>query len=239
MATGKSIIAGALKLLQVKQSGEALSADEQADGMETINDFLDSLTNQKLMIPALVEITHTLVAGTQSYTIGASGTINTTWPRRLESAHLRRTTSGETYDYEIEIIKNARWSNIVDKGIQTDYPRYLYIRQDFPLATINLWPKPDSADVLVLQAWDTLTQVTDMTATLSFPPGYNEFLKYNIALRLAPEYIKGQVHPEVTKTATDTMYWIKTANADQTPQQRFEVAHVTGRGRGNIFTGGI
>ena len=87
MATGKTILKAALRLLNVKASVDSLSASELTDGQEVLNQLIDEWSNQKLMQPALVEITHTLTANDGQYSIGSGGDIDVT---RLSSKKLRK-----------------------------------------------------------------------------------------------------------------------------------------------------
>jgi len=235
MATGKTILKAALRLLNVKASVDALSSSELEDGKEVLNQLIDSWSNEKLMQPALVEVTHTLTASDGQYSIGPSGDINVTRPLRIESASVRR----NNLDYTVGIVENRVWESIYNKQTLSSYPRSLYFRNSYPLGEINLYPKPSEANLLVLQVWAQMDQITDMDATLALPPGFNRALKYNLALDLAPEYGK-QVTQVIHSTAMSSKKWIETANYGQVKRQMIEAAFVTGRARrGNIQTGGF
>ena len=235
MPTGKTILKGALRLLNVKASVDSLSAAEEEDGKEVLNDLLDSLGNEKLMLPALVEITHTLTANDGQYSIGSSGDINTDRPLKIESALIRK----DNLDYPVEMVESRVWNSIYNKQTTSSYPRSLYYRKSYPLGEINLYPVPNEANTLVLQVWAQLSQITNMDTTLTLPAGYNKFLKYQLAMDLAPEYGK-QVTHDIRNTALTTKKWVETANYGQIARQRIEAAFITGGyGRGNIQTGGF
>jgi hypothetical protein len=235
MATGKTVLLGALRLLNVKQSSEALATDELEDGKDSLNELIDSWSNQKLIQPALVEVTHTLTASDAQYSIGSSGDINTTRPLKIESAWIRKSN----LDYQVDMIENQEWSNLFRKTTETPFPRKLYYRASYPLGEINLYPTPSEANTLVMQVWTQISQITDMTATLTLPPGFNRALKYNLAVEMGPEY-GTEASPTVQKIAVESKDWIKTANYGQVMRQRIESAFVTFRGRqGDVNTGGF
>jgi hypothetical protein len=236
MATGKTILKAALRLLNVKASVDSLSASELEDGKEVFNQLIDEWSNQKLLQPALVEITHTLTANDGQYSIGSGGDINTTRPIKIENALIRTT---DNQDYQVDIVESRVWQTIHNKQISSSYPRSLYYRASYPLAEINLYPLPDNAYTLVMQVWSQITQITNMDATLALPPGYEKAMKYCLAMDLAPEYGK-QATQHLMMTAESAKTWIKTANYGQVQQQLIEAAWMIGRaGRRNVNNGGI
>lgn len=236
MATGKTILKAALRLLNVKASVDSLSNAELVDGQEVLNQLIDEWSNQKLMQPALVEITHTLTANDGQYTIGSGGDIDVTRPIKIESALVRVVSNN---DYQIDIIESRVWQTIYNKQLTSSYPRSLYYRASYPLGQINIYPLPAEAHTLVMQVWSQISQITNMDTTLSLPPGYEKALKYSLAVDLAPEYGK-QITQGIQGTANESKAWIKTANYGQVQQQIIEAAWITGRiGRRNINNGGI
>lgn len=221
--------------MNVKQSSEALASDELADGTESLNELIDSWSNQKLIQPALVEITHTLTATDGKYSIGSGGDINTTRPLSIESAWVRKSD----LDYQIDVIENQEWATLYNKATTTTYPSKLYYRESYPLGEINLYPLPSEANTLVLQVWSQISQITDMTATLTLPPGFNRALKYNLAVELGPEY-GVEASPTVKQIAVESKDWIKTANYGQITRQKIEASFVTNIGiRSDVNTGGL
>ena len=210
MGTARQIITDALKVLRVYQKGEPLDADEGADGLRALNLMLDGWANERLMLFQLVERTHALVSGTETYTIGSGGDIDTTRPVKIESAFTR---DSDDSDLSIAIINNDEYSEIIQKDLDGTYPLYLYYRKAYPLGQINLYPAPGSGLTLHLQVWDQLTQFAGLSTPASFPPGYERCLIYNLAIELAPMF-GASMTQEATKTAIDSKAWIKTVNVD-------------------------
>ena len=213
MGTANQIITDSLKLLGILEVGDAADSDQAADGLRSLNLLIDSLANERLMLFQLVERTKALTEGTGAYTIGASGDIDTTRPVRIESAWTR---DANDLDCPIEIIKNQEWSLITLKSLGNTNPMYLYYRPAYPQGTIELWPLPGAGLTLYLQVWDQLTQFATLTTSASFPPGYERFLIYNLAIEEAPMY-GVSVKPEVAKIARDSKTWLKTVNAKDVP----------------------
>jgi hypothetical protein len=234
MATGKTLLLGALRLLNVKQSNEALEDEELTDGQETLNEMLDAWSNEKTLQPALVEVTHTLTANDQQYTIGSGGDIDVTRPLQIESALIRK----GNLDYVMSVVENQEWNSLFRKTTTTPIPRKLFYRKSYPLGEINIYPMPTEANTLVMQVWAQISQITNMDTTLTLPPGYNRAIRYNLARELAPEYGK-TASPEIQSIATESKMWIETANYGQIMRQKIEVARINYRGRrGDVNTGG-
>lgn len=231
--TALAIITGALKLLNVKASGETLTASEGEDGLIALNGLADSWSNEPDMQPTVTSVSHTLVAGTSTYTIGASGTINTTWPVSLVHAHIRESN----LDYEMEPMTETEFSNIFDKTIQSDYPRKIYYEKDYPLGILHLYPTPNKANTLLLKFDYAIGPFAALTTVINLPPGYIRALKYNLALEISPEY--REASPMVHRIAQDSKNWIKSANSDQMPPARLPSAYVGQRGRWDSASGGV
>jgi hypothetical protein len=60
-----------------------------------------------------------------------------------------------------------------------------------------------------LYPWAALTQFPNLSTQLSFPPGYLEFLRYNLAIRLD----NAQITPQVQQLANDSKLRIKSFNS--------------------------
>lgn len=188
--TTLDLITGALRLIGVVASGEALPANEAADALSALNDLLDSWSTQNLLIPNKVREVFPLVAGQQSYTMGTGGNFLTSRPMRIETALIQITSSNPVLEVPLKIITEDEFAGIAIKTLNSTYPLYIYAEGTFPLETVNLWPVPSQSNNLVLYSWKPLANVASLTTVLSLPPGYNRALKHHLAIELAPEYGK-------------------------------------------------
>jgi hypothetical protein len=192
--TGRELISASLRLIGAIATGEIPQAVEANDGLAAINRMIDSWSNEDLLIYYTVRDQLTLVSGTASYTIGSSGTFNVARPQAILQALLRVETSSPASEYPIAIRNVTEWASIIQKEVSSEIVTDLYLDTAYPLATINLYPKPSAAHKLVLFSLKPLTRITTLDTDISFPPGYEDALVYNGAIRLAPEY--GRVVPE-------------------------------------------
>lgn len=210
--TGRDLISGALRLLGVLASGESPSASEATDGLSSLNDMLDSLSTERLMIPNTVREVFPLVGGQQSYTMGPAGNFNTTRPIRIESALIQVPNGASTLELPLKILTEDEYASLILKQLQSTYPQFIYSEGTFPLETISLWPVSQAANNLVLYSQKQLTDVTDLSATIVLPPGYNRALRYLLAVELAPEYGK-QIPEAVAVVALESKSNIKRLNS--------------------------
>lgn len=185
MATALDIINRAMRLLGVAAAGESLSAAEASDGLTALNQMLDSWGAERLSVYHRSSDSHTLVAGTGTYTIGSGATINTTRPVKIESALIRE----DDIDDPVTIVDGSRFDWISDKSSE-GRPDRLYYDADYPTGTINLHPVPDKAYTLLLYSHKPLTSFASTATSVSLPPGYERALAYNLAVEMAPEFGK-------------------------------------------------
>lgn len=78
MATALDIIKGSLRSIGALGTGETPDADTANDAFQMLNDMLDMWSNERMMVFAIQEVIHELVANTYIYTVGAGGNIGST-----------------------------------------------------------------------------------------------------------------------------------------------------------------
>jgi len=209
--TGREFISASMRLLGVLASGETPSANETADGLGALNRMLSSWSTESLLINARVREVFPLISGQSAYTMGPSGNFNTTRPLNIDNALIRLAGTSPQVETPLLILNLDQWSGITLKDLDSNIPIYLYAEGTSPLETLNIWPVPSATHELVLYSWKALTSFASANTDVSFPPGYEEALIYNLAVRLAPEFGK-TVTAEVATIANDSKANIKRMN---------------------------
>lgn len=178
-----AIIKAALRRLVVVPSGGTPTANQYTDGLEVLNDMLNSWSADVDLIyeDTLQDIT--IAQGTQSFTIGATGDEVSGRPIEI-IAHTLKDSSG--YEYLLREMDAKAYSRIGDKTI-TSLPARLYYRETYPNGTFYFNCKTDEAYTLVLTSKKLLTEFPDGTTDVSLPEHYERALKLNLAIELAPE----------------------------------------------------
>lgn len=192
----------------VLATGETPSADDSVNALEALNAMLDTWRTDKLMVYALKDISITLINGTATYTIGATGGTVDVAPLRIDSAFVR----DGAVDYGLTKITDAQYQAKSDKTITSDIPAEYLLTNTSPNSTVTLYPIPTVANTLHIRVWTPLTAVA-LTDTYAFPPGYENAIIYNLCMALYPEYTGVAINPAVADIARTSLASVKRLNS--------------------------
>jgi hypothetical protein len=185
--TGSEIINSSLRIIGALATSEVPSAGEANDALNSLNDMIDSWSNENLMAYTKVREVFPLVSGQQTYTMGAGGNFNTSRAQRIENALIQPPNMSTALEIPMKILNKDQYAGILIKPLQSTFPLYIYAEGAYPLDNINVWPVPNTTCNIALYSWKTINNLT-LTTTLSLPPGYQRALRYNLAVDLAQEY---------------------------------------------------
>jgi hypothetical protein len=226
MTTGLDLVTSTMRKIGALTKNETPSSDEADDGIEIINDLIESWANDSLVLYARTLESFNLTAGDGTYTIGSGGDINTTRPINILDFYIR---SGTTDYTDTDIISDEDFARIENKSSQ-GIPKFLNYDGGFPTGTIKLHPVPSAAYTLFLLSEKQLSGLT-LAGTVSLPPGWKRAIIYNAAIDMGPEY--GQpVSQEIYQIAQESLGLLKLAAAKV---RSMDVP--TGNSVGNIYTG--
>jgi hypothetical protein len=231
MATAQDIIEGAIQALGVLGDGDTPTASELADGLEYLNEMLDSWTIDSLMVYQILQETKAITSGTTSITIGTGGDFNTTRPVNIQNAFLRDVNN---IDYQLQLLPQDSYQQIQLKSIQTSIPYAAYYDNAFPLGTLYFYPIPGVNFTLYMNSWKQLQQFASLGTTYSLPPGYKEAIRYSLAIRLSSPY-GVQPAPSVIELAKSAVARVKRLNSKLIPLHT-EVGYIHKRGGAGSFS---
>lgn len=213
-------------------SGEELSGAEIQDALVVLNQMMDAWSAQRLMIFTLARQLFALQAGKQTYTLGTGGDWN--YPRPSEIPFWS-CVSNQNPVQPLELaaprlLTDAEWQAIPVKSTAGSLPTALYDDGGFPFRNLSVYPVPtDNTPQIALYMWTSLQQFADLNTDYTFPNGYLEAIKYNLAVRLAAEWPGTMLSQALTALAVSSMGVVKRAN----PQMDKLVCDVTSeRGAG-------
>lgn len=238
--TANDLITRTLKTIGVLAAGETAQANDADDAFTALNAMIDSWGTQRLTIYTVARTALNLTASTQSYTIGTGGTFNLARPVWIRAAGVipdRSAAAAQKTEIPIRVLSLEEWREISIKGTTSTFPSDLYYDKAWAagLGTIEVWPIPDNSNCqLVLYTPTALTKFADRTTDYTFPPGYEEALRYQLALRLAPEFGR-QILPDVMMLASESFANIKRANVTD-DELSIDAALLSGGGRYNWMT---
>lgn len=179
MTTASDILSDAARTLGYLGFTETLGAADANRALTTLNQMLDSWSNEKLFSFFTLERSFTLTIGQQQYTIGSGGNINTTRPYDIIQAYVRDTSN---LDYPLAIVPQDEWNNIGQKNITSQIPTTLFYDSQYPLGVINIFPVPLLPYTVFYDSTSDQVDFSALTTTLSMPPGYELAYVMNLAV---------------------------------------------------------
>lgn len=215
MATALDVITDAFAMLGVFEQGATIPSGDQAQGLQVLNDMLDSWSTESLSTFCILEVNFPVVANQQSYTIGPAGAnITATRPIGiLEDPGTVFVRDSNNIDYPLEVYPRDKWNVIGDKFVTGNIPEVLFYDPQFPLGVINLWPIPNLGGyTLFFDAYQQLGGFASTATAFAFPPGYKRAVGTNLAIALKPYYADGALDPVIVKEAAETKGNIKRSN---------------------------
>jgi hypothetical protein len=231
MATVLDLVNSALHLIGAKDPIESATAQEAADGLASLNNLLDSWTTDRLFVFRLAETVYNWPATAATATVGIGGDINITRPVQVEDSYI--VSSG--ISYPVQKMNRDGYTSIPQKNLSVNFPEWMYYDAAYPLATLYLYTVPASLLEFHLVYWAPLSAFGAITDVVSFPPGYQRALRYNLAVEIASEYSM-DVPPAVAAIALKSAANIKRLNSPPVTSQ-IEVAFQPSRDIFSIYRG--
>ncbi len=208
MTTALELITSSMRLATILASGETPNADEAVDGLKSLNDILENWSLENLAVWQTDNLTANLVAGQASYTIGPGGDfVTTVRPARIGLSY----TSVTGADFPMTQWGLEEYNSVAVKTVGGIPQRFVYLNE-YPLGQIILYPVPAAPISTISLAVDRMLSFpVSLVTVLSFPPGYEKALRFNLAMNLAPEY-GVEPPPSVGAIATSSKADLKRAN---------------------------
>lgn len=207
--TAQQLINSALKGIGALAKGETPSAEDSADALKSLQYMLENWNATGTRIWFVT--TEDLAYAANPSTIGSGATLNTARPESVLAAYLG--------DIPLEIVDYAKWLRLV----AADGEGYLFYSPEYPYGKIYV----NGTGTLKLSSLKPLTDPADVASSVSFPPEYNDAIKWNLMVRLAPDYGK-QVSDVMVNLAVSTLRAIENKNfGDRITVARPEIIRLT------------
>jgi len=222
--TAQQIINAALRKIRVISASQSASTSQESNALEALDVLLRSWSAEGLMVYYVEELEPFALTGAASYTIGDGGDFDTVRPVKILGAVVR---SGGI-DVPLDIVAQNRYLEIAQKSTG-DTPAILWYNPVYPLADIYLWPVGSAGINIYLNSVKPLTEPTDITSSISFPPEYDRAMIFNLAVDLAPEFDK-MVSPTLANMALQAKNNISNLYASlQVEEATVEILEIAGR----------
>lgn len=219
-----NLCTAALRKLRVIDPTETPSATELDNVFTEMKRMLKQWAARRIYAAYSTEDTHTLTAGTQSYTIGTGGTINTARPIQINEGCFVRANG---IDYPLKKIGETEYQGLPYKDLGSDYPSRIWYKPEYPLGKVFLWP-PGGGE---LHLWSTkhFTEPATIGNDWAFTQESQDAIVWNLACRMSPEFI-GDPSPFLLGMAQSTLDTMCNLNAANDPDEMDnEIAMLNGR----------
>ena len=225
-----------MRTIGVLASGENPTAQEQSDAFYSLNRMIAQWSIQRLFIYSITEEIFQFDPGIQSYTMGPGGDFDTLRPNLIQDINVR-INAGTTsqLDIPMDILNEKQWAKLGVKLTQSSWPTHVYPDYQNPQIVLNFWPIPQEAQGIEIFSFKPIGSFVTVDDVVVLPPGYEDAIIYNLAVRLCPEYGKAS-SPELQGLATAAKMHIKTQN-DKENLMRVDPATQGKSGSFNWYTG--
>lgn len=180
----QQLIHSSFRLIGAIASGEALETNELNDAFITLNQMVSNWNTEGASI-----------VGRKRLTVGVAGTngpyVLSERPVKIESASV---ASGGI-DSPLEIVDSVGWESVPEKAAQSVYVKKLFCDYAYPSSSVYIAPIPRLGGTLELWIYTVINAFPNMNAAIDLPPGYEQALRYGLAMALLPEYPRSQVDP--------------------------------------------
>lgn len=181
--TAQTLINAALRAIGGVASGEVASTQELADGLEALKFMLRHWSNNNIRVYMISQNTLTL-NGAVSYTIGSGGDCDTSRPEAIKGGYVK---DSNNFDWPLSLIDEGKYRSLSLKSLAGP-AQYLWYNPDFPLGVLYFWPL--CSGTAYLDSLKPLSEPSLISSSVQFPPAYDEAIKWNLVLRLCPEFGK-------------------------------------------------
>lgn len=215
MITLKALINTIMIKAKILAAGEEAAPAEFQDVLADIRRMVDTWRLENLMIYVNARKQFDLQPGAASYAIGDGALWDQERPIDILSASIKDGAGGS---FPLRKLASTEYSELSHKG-SVGRPTSFYYHATYPIAAVLFNKVPDDPIVeLVVQ--ESLVLPTDLSAEMDFPPGYEDCLIYNGAVRICGDFGKSPSQ-ELLGLAIASKALVKRANV-QVPLLKIE-----------------
>jgi hypothetical protein len=168
--------------------GQSITTEEQTDAFLRLNQMLASWSTEHTSVFTEQHGSFNLTAGTDGYTMGPSGTFSTS-ARPVKICGV--SAASGLFRVPVKLVSWEDFHALVsnDRGVTSILPQALAADNGYPLLSLKVFPMPAAgAGTLDIDYWTPLSKFSTVSDTVDLPPGFEEALHFNLAVRLYPQY---------------------------------------------------
>lgn len=182
--TASAIITKAYQDAQKLSRFATLSADQQADGLDRLNDIINLWQTQGLKLFLETETVVTLVAGQQLYTLMPGGSVSMARPLEVKEASY---WSPDDNSRPLIIISRQEWTALSNRTAEGSVNQ-IFVEKLYDRMNIYVWNIPDTTaaeGTLHVVLRNQATNPATIGASILFPPEWAIALRWGLADELA------------------------------------------------------
>lgn len=219
--TGTQHVERALQEIGFLGAGQAASAEDASFALTVSQRMFNAWAAERLTIVSILRTTKTLTSGTRDYTIGSGGSINIVRPLWIDhAAIILDNTATTVQELPIRLYTDDEWALVGQKTLASATLEGIYFDRAFNssgLGTISTYPTINIAIAsLALYTPKATVGYTALTDDVTFAPGYEEAVHYQLARRLCRPYGR-PLTPDLIEDADESLRRIKFANVELSP----------------------
>lgn len=211
---GSGLIYPALRKAGVTLApGRLPSGPQMDDALEELKRLISSLGIDPLFVYHQESAIYPLQSGKGSYTIGrdSTGAAIADFDKPRPSNITEAAVVIDGVRYGLAIATPQMWAGL-DLVSQPGFPEMLYNDGASPLSTLALWPAPYVSMDLELYVWHQAAALVSVNDAVQMPPGYEDAVVLNLAVRLAPQFQR-PLDPGLRADARESLMRVLSLNA--------------------------
>jgi hypothetical protein len=181
------LISEALAIFGEYAAGETLDASTVQSLLFTLNGALDGLGGERLAMWQNATLTFSTIGGKQSYTLGPSAADWITTAAAPAAITGAGVVAGGV-EIPLSLLTADVWAGLGLKSLASSWPSGVWIQYGPALHTLNFWPVPSAALSVKLYGAQPIPRFSAQTDTVTLPPGYQEFLVYDLAIKSSSKF---------------------------------------------------
>ena len=195
--------------------GRGPSDPQFQDAIDELNRLVGSLNCDRLFIYALdkVSLAVSISGAESSWTIGNSTSADFQQQRPQGISHASF-NSGDGVSTPLLIATPQQWVEGTDSscGCDTNLSGMLYSDNGYPVTTIYVKSYVTGPQTLELWVWHLVPRFTSVSNSVALPPGYEDALVLNLAVRLGPHFQRA-TDPMLRADARESLMRLESINA--------------------------
>jgi hypothetical protein len=198
--------------------GRTPSPAQFQDAIDELNRLTASLNCDRLNIYSNQRLELPLTAGRKTYTIGPACDpaspvdFDAPRPQGIERANIIYNSGGSAIRYPLAQLTVLQWPLIAVQDLPASIPQAIYNDRGYPVSTLYLYGQPMAGCALELFCWVLIPAFRNVTDVVLLPPGYEDALVLNLAVRLAPHFQR-VLDPNVREDARLSLMRLESINA--------------------------